>query len=169
MAEDKTKSNGSEVKVVTSKCGIIMPLSAIDGCTEEHWRDVEKILVEVIKDCGFEPNLVSNSNESGIIQNFIIQNLYSNEIVVCDVSGKNPNVMFELGIRLAFDKPTIIIKDDVTDYSFYTSPIRHIGYPRDLHFHKINEFKKQLSASIKSTFEKSNAHAGNGSAKIRQC
>lgn len=50
--------------------------------------DVEKVLIDVISEAGFEPNLVSNSNESGIIQNFIVENLYSNEMIVCDVSGK---------------------------------------------------------------------------------
>jgi hypothetical protein len=34
---------------------------------------------------------------------------------------KNPNVMFELGMRLAFDKPAIIIKDNRTNYSFDTA------------------------------------------------
>ncbi len=37
-----------------------------------------------------------------------------------------------------------VIKDDQTDYSFNTSPIQHICYPRDLHFHQINNFKKNL-------------------------
>ena len=58
-----------------------------------------------------------------MIHKTIVQNLYLNPIVVCDVSGKNANVMFELGLRLAFDKPTIIIKDDKTDYSFDTSVV----------------------------------------------
>jgi len=31
--------------------------------------------------------------------------------------------MFELGLRLAFDKPAIIVKDDNTSYSFDTAPI----------------------------------------------
>jgi len=42
-------------------------------------------------------------------------------MIVCDISGRNPNVMFELGLRLAFDKPAIIIKDEITPYSFDTS------------------------------------------------
>lgn len=137
------------------KCGIIMPISAIDGCLENHWVDVQNILYQAIKDAGFEPNLVSNSDDVGIIQKNIIQNLYDNKIVVCDVSGKNPNVMFELGMRLAFDKPTIIVKDDKTTYSFDTSPIEHITYPRDLRFNLILEFKKELSDKIKGTYEKS--------------
>jgi hypothetical protein len=135
-------------------CGIVMPISSIDGCSETHWNDVMEIINEAIEDAGFEPNLVSNADDVGVIQKRIIQNLYDNPVVVCDVSGKNPNVMFELGIRLAFDKPTIIIKDDKTSYSFDTSAIEHIEYPRDLRFNKIQEFKAKLSEKISNTHQK---------------
>lgn len=40
--------------------------------------------------------------------------------------------MFELGMRLTFDKPTIIIKDNTTDFIFDTGPIEHLQYPKDL-------------------------------------
>lgn len=135
-------------------CGIVMPISAIDGCDEGHWSDVLDILTEAIESVGFFPNLVSNADEVGIIHKRIIQNLYDNPVVVCDVSGKNPNVMFELGMRLAFDKPTIIIKDDKTPYSFDTSAIEHLEYPRDLRFSKIVEFKQKLTAKIVATHER---------------
>lgn len=136
-------------------CGIVMPISTIDGCSEAHWGDVLDILTEAIEVAGFEGNLVSNAEDAGIIQKRIIQNLYENPVVVCDVSGKNPNVMFELGMRLAFDKPTIIVKDDRTSYSFDTSPIEHLEYPRDLRFNKIVDFKQKLAEKIKATYEKS--------------
>jgi hypothetical protein len=114
-----------------------------------------EILSESIEEAGFEPNLVSFADDIGVIQKRIIQNLYDNPIVICDVSGKNPNVMFELGIRLAFDKPTIIIKDDKTSYSFDTSPIEHIEYPRDLRFNRMVDFKEQLVSKVTKTYEKS--------------
>jgi hypothetical protein len=135
-------------------CGIVMPISELDGCGEQHWSEVREILDEAIEDAGFEQNLVSNADDVGIIQKRIIQNLYDNPVVVCDVSGKNPNVMFELGLRLAFDKPTIIVKDDKTSYSFDTSPIEHLSYPRDLRFSKIIEFKDKLSEKLRATYEK---------------
>ena len=150
----------AETKSVETKkvvCGIVMPISSIDGCSESHWNDVMEIINESIEEAGFEPNLVSNSDDVGVIQKRIIQNLYDNPIVICDVSGKNPNVMFELGIRLAFDKPTIIIKDDKTSYSFDTSPIEHLEYPRDLRFNKIQEFKIKLTDKISKTLEKANS------------
>jgi hypothetical protein len=98
--------------------------------------------------------MVSDADDVGIIQKRIIQNIYSNPIIVCDVSGKNPNVMFELGMRLAFDKPTIIVKDDQTTYSFDTSPIEHLEYPRDLRFPKIVDFQSKLSEKIQGTYKK---------------
>ncbi|HDI3186118.1 TPA: RNA helicase, partial [Vibrio cholerae] len=143
-----------------SLCGLIMPISAIDGCNEQHWLDVKQILTEAIELSGYSANLVSYADDVGIIQKRIIQNLYENPIVVCDVSGKNPNVMFELGMRLAFDKPTIIVKDDKTSYSFDTSPIEHLEYPRDLRFKKIVDFKDELAKKIKATVEKSNTDPG---------
>ena len=132
-------------------CGVVMPISTIDGCTESHWADVLFIVTEAIKAAGFDARMVSSADDVGIIHKTIIQNLYDNPIVVCDVSGKNPNVMFELGMRLAFDKPTVIIKDEKTTYSFDTSVIEHIEYPRDLRFSRIVDFKTRLSKKIDAT------------------
>ena len=58
-------------------------------------------------------------------------------------------------MRLAFDKPTIIIKDSQTPFTFDTSSIEHLEYPRDLRFSKITEFKDTLISKIKATYNKS--------------
>lgn len=136
-------------------CGIVMPISALDGCTEHHWNEVKSLISDAVGSVGFTSSLVSDADDIGIIQKRIIQNLYENPIVVCDVSGKNPNVMFELGMRLAFDKPTVIIKDDRTAYSFDTSPIEHLEYPRDLRYSRIVEFKAILGEKVRGTYERS--------------
>jgi hypothetical protein len=135
-------------------CGIIMPISATEGRSADHWTEVKSILEECISGIAkprFRPFLVSDADDVGIIQKRIVQGVYSSDIVVCDVSAKNSNVMFELGMRLAFDKPTVIIKDDATDYSFDTSIIEHIPYPRDLRFPKIVKFKEILANKIAAT------------------
>jgi len=139
------------------QCGLVMPISSIDGCSAEHWIEVKSIITEAINsidDYDFTINLVSDADEIGVIQKRIVQNIYSSDIVVCDVSGKNPNVMFELGMRLAFDKPTVIVKDDKTDYSFDTGIIEHVTYPRDLRFTKIVSFKEKLAEKVSATIRK---------------
>lgn len=142
-------------EVKNLKCGLVMPISAIDGCSEDHWEEVRLIIKEALADTEFSVELVSDSNEIGIIQKRIVQNIYDNDLVICDVSAKNPNVMFELGLRLAFDKPAIIVKDDKTNYSFDTAPIEHLEYPRDLHYHTIQVFKTKLREKVIATFEAS--------------
>jgi len=138
--------------------GIIMPISPIDGCSAEHWNDVKNIILEAIGSISnYEctAKIVSDADDVGVIQKRIVQNIYSSDVIVCDVSCKNANVMFELGMRLAFDKPTVIIKDDITSYSFDTQIIEHLGYPRDLRFSRIVEFKKNLANKIVSTYKSS--------------
>lgn len=150
----KTAEVAEQAGILT--CGIIMPISAIDGLGSEHWGDVKSIIQEAVDSITapkFVARLVSEADDVGVIHKRIVQGVYSSDIVVCDVSGRNANVMFELGLRLAFDKPTIIIKDDKTEYSFDTSVIEHIPYPRDLRFAKINTFKKQLAEKISATYK----------------
>lgn len=140
------------------QCGIVMPISAIDGCTADHWSEVKAIItdaVERIEAPKFTARLVSDADDVGVIQRRIVQGVYGADVIVCDVSGKNPNVMFELGMRLAFDKPTVIIKDDKTDYMFDTGVIEHITYPRDLRFQRIVEFKQLLAQKVLATYSAS--------------
>jgi hypothetical protein len=157
MAHKNTPTNNdaaaekNTVDTERPKCGIIMPISAIGTYPASHWDDVRAILKEAIESAGFHSDLVSEAEDSTIIQKTIIQNLYNNAIVVCDVSGKNPNVMFELGIRLTFDKPTVVVKDEETAYSFDTSPIEHVPYPSSLHYHEIVKFKQRLADKIIAT------------------
>lgn len=150
-APDETKEEDPPKPI----CGIVMPISAINGCSEAHWLDVRQVITESVTNAGFCPRLVSDADDVGVIQKRIVQNLTDDPIVVCDVSGRNPNVMFELGMRLTFDKPTVIIKDDLTNYAFDTSPMEHLGYPRDLRYSKILNFKILLTDKLRATFQKS--------------
>lgn len=151
-----TKNENKETQEQIKKtCGIIMPIAPHQDYPVDHWKDVLGILNEAIGQTEFEPKLVSDDVAIGLIHDRIVTNIYNNEIVVCDVSSKNPNVMFELGLRLAFDKPTIIIKDETTGYSFDTGVIEHISYPSSLRFSQIVKFKEELVRKINATYKKS--------------
>ena len=149
------KEQVNKIEEAKPQCGIIMPISAIEDCSSSHWGDVRRIIDAAIVNAGYVPNLVSDANDTGVIQKRIVQNIYDNEIVVCDVSCRNPNVMFELGMRLAFDKPTVIIMDSKTNFSFDTSIIEHLIYPRDLSYFAIIDFQEKLTEKIKGTIEAS--------------
>lgn len=147
----KKIDNTEQDDCASNVCGIIMPIADTQTYPKGHWTDVYTILCEAAASAGFEPNLVSFDDDVSVIQKRIVQNIYNNPIVVCDISSRNANVMFELGMRLAFDKPTVIVKDEKTPYSFDISSIEHLEYPSDLRYQAINEFKKKLAGKISET------------------
>ncbi|WP_421579748.1 hypothetical protein [Shinella sp. M31] len=159
MTQAKSKAQpenqtDAEATVEMPFCGIIMPISAMGPYEKTHWDRVRLVLDEAITAAGYRPRLVSESEDIGVIHSRIVQNLYDDPIVVCDVSGKNANVMFELGLRLAFDKPTIVIIDDQTDYSFDTSPIEHIKYRADLRYDDVRALQKKVTEVIAATIDR---------------
>lgn len=149
---DETPSASPSDKPI---CGVIRPIADLGDYLASHWLEVHAIIADAVDQSGYRARLVSESDASGVILSEIVTNLYENPIVVCDVSGRNPNVMFELGMRLAFEKPTIVIKDDETPFSFDTSPVKHLMYPRSLRFQAIVDFKLELSRALISTVEAS--------------
>lgn len=151
-AQEKANSQKEDNRPV---CGLIMPIADTEGYPVGHWKEVKKIITSVAEEAGFRTRLVSESEDVRVIQKTIVQNVFDDDIIICDVSSKNPNVMFELGLRFAFDKAAVIIKDDETGYSFDTSPVEHINYRKDLRFSSIEQFKKDLRSKLTATFEKS--------------
>lgn len=151
--EEVAKKDQKETRLT---CGIIMPIATMSSeYTADHWSDVRHILHNAIEKAGFTPRIVSDSEESTVIHGSIINNIYNDAIIVCDVSNKNANVMFELGMRLAFNKPVVIVKDDKTDYSFDTGNIQHEPYRKDLRHSTVEKFIDDLSKKIIKTYEAS--------------
>ncbi len=144
--------------------GYVMPIAKTEGYPDTHWNDVMSILDATVQGLGIgKGRIVSDGGEITTIHSRIVNNLNEDDIVICDVSSRNPNVMFELGMRIAFDKPVIIIKDDVTDYCFDSGTIEHVGYPKDLRHGLINKFQHKLAEKITATF---NAYIKDGSTSV---
>lgn len=95
--EDMSAENGKNNKVADrSVCGIVMPIAAMgDLYPEEHWRRVRKILQRAVEKADMHHQLVWENPEVDVIQSAILQNIYENDVVICDVSGLNPNVMWK--------------------------------------------------------------------------
>lgn len=143
---DHTDDAPTEAKI----CGLIMPISGMPGYEPGHWSEVRNILERAISAAGYTPRPVWEGVDSDIIHDRIMANLYQNTLAVCDVSGLNPNVMLELGIRLSFGRATIIVTDDFSTLPFDTRMIEHLGYPRDLHLFKTEAFIEELKQRIVS-------------------
>jgi hypothetical protein len=54
--------------------------------------------------------------------------IQQSRLCVADVSGRNPNVLYEVGIAHTLGKPTVLLTQDVGDVPFDLREIRHIEY-----------------------------------------
>jgi hypothetical protein len=61
------------------------------------------------KESGFAVR-TANRQGSDVIQSTIVNDLIEADLVIADLTEHNPNVMFELGFRMAQDKPVVLLK-----------------------------------------------------------
>lgn len=130
-------------------CGVIMPISATVSHTEDHWRDVQSLLHRGISAAGFRPENVWDSTSTDRVSERIIGNIFSVPLVVADISELNPNVMLELGLRLASKKPTIVVVNTGGTIPFDIRDFHAIFYPSDMNMLGMEEFFRKLSKVLK--------------------
>lgn len=49
-----------EIEQKTLRCGLVMPISAIDGLPENHWDEVRVIIKEALNETDFNVDLVNS-------------------------------------------------------------------------------------------------------------
>ena len=150
--DEKTKQKNDKAITI----GIVRPISSYgDERTYDHWKNVGNIIQESLYSDeyhSFDVKLVSDEKNADVIQTTIIQNLYASDVVVCDLSSQNANVFFELGIRMAYQKPCVLLVDDKTKVPFDLSVIRYIEYPSSLHYVKVIQLKKDIRESVLNAY-----------------
>lgn len=151
-----------EEKINEINCGYIAPISEIAGLNSGYWIKLKNIIQEVIEELNTELKkdnkklifrMVSDNETSDIIQESIVKSLYYDKVVICNISYRNPNVLFELGMRIAFNKSVIMIFDNIEKCPFDVAGIRYITYDKNLDYYDIIEFKKNLKIKIKEVLD----------------
>lgn len=107
---------------------------------------MHSFLDPVASELGYEVLRSDLLNTVEKIDDSVIQQLKESELVVIDVTGTNPNVMFEFGIRYALSKPFVVISQDVNSIPFDVRNIRTLEYT--ITAPDINEFNKKLKKMI---------------------
>lgn len=130
-----------------------MPISDTPGYPPGHWLEVRKLIVRAAKQAGFTSTIVSENDGQDMIHASIVKNIYHNEVVICDVSSLNPNVMLELGLRMATKKPLIVVFDGENPYPFDIKNLMYADYPKGLHYFKVEEFVSKLATKITQVYE----------------
>ena len=82
----------------------------------------------------------------------ILKNLIECDMAICDLSSRNPNVMYELGIRQAYGKKVVLVQDDATDKIFDVAGINTVFYKRDRLYENVIKAKDDIANAIKETY-----------------
>ena len=138
-------------------CFVIMPIGELDIYPPDHFKQVyEDIFSPAIEKAGYKAKRADDDNSSNFIQIDIIRDIVNAPIALCDLSTRNPNVLFELGIRQAFDLPVVLVQEKGTPRIFDISSINTIDYDNNMLYRTVKEDVEKITAAIKSTMEKDN-------------
>ena len=134
-------------------CFVIMPIGDCDGYNSGHFTRVyEDIIKPAVSQAEFKPIRGDEVAKTNLIQLDILNKLLETPIAVCDLSSRNPNVLFELGIRQAFDMPVVLIQEKGTPKIFDINPLRYVEYSREMGYRDVVEAQKKIKSALIETY-----------------
>ncbi|WP_313069006.1 hypothetical protein [Atlantibacter hermannii] len=149
MAEAKKGKETEDKSVIKDQnnkktCFIIMPIADHPDYPAGHFQRVYDYLIKPACDiAGLEPYRADDNKASDMIMLDILQKLVECDMAICDISSRNANVFFELGLRQAFNKKTILITDGLQSAPFDISGLRHSLYSHSL---RVDTVAKEVPA-----------------------
>lgn len=139
------------------ECFVIMPISNQKGYPDGHFGHVYNELIKPsCEKAGYKPVRADDVRNANLIHLDILTRLVEAPMAVCDLSSQNPNVLFELGIRQAFDKPVVLIKDEKTPFIFDIAGLRCMEYFSDLRFGNVVDNQLSLKEVLIATRDAEN-------------
>jgi len=122
MANSKENVNVENKK---PNCFIIMPFG---GWFDSYYKEV---YVPAIEKAGFIAKRADDLYRPGNIVNDIWNYTKEADVILADLTNKNPNVFYELGLAHAITKPAILITASMEDVPFDLRSLRVIEYDKN--------------------------------------
>lgn len=122
---------------------MVMPFS--DDTANQVYNTIVKPLCE---EMGLGVVRADEYATTSVIYNEIVRDIQESAIVIVDISGQNPNVMYELGIAHALRQPSTIIltHDEVAKLPFDIQHFRIIPYVNSIE--GASQLKTKLNKTI---------------------
>lgn len=129
----KSKSSGedanNEVKEKGKSCFIITPIGKVGSETFVKAEGlINAVITPILLEFGYYANPAHRIDSTGSITKQIINRIIDDDIVIANLTGNNPNVMYELAIRHSYNKKVITMAERDTVLPFDISDQRTIFY-----------------------------------------
>lgn len=141
-------------------CFVVTPIGKSDSDIRRHIDGLIKVAIKPAFGEEFEVKAAHDYVDSMSITKQVYEKLYESDLVIVNLTGLNPNVMYELGIRFCFGKPVILIAKEGEQLPFDITEYRTTFYKDDaLGFIELKEKLENVKKTIKySDKEKSPIH-----------
>jgi hypothetical protein len=109
------------------RCFFIAPIGAAGSETRRRSDQVFKhILTPICGELGYHLIRADRIAEAGMITTQVVEHLIHDELVVADLTGRNPNVFYELAIRHVTRKPLIQLMGADEELPFDVAAMRTV-------------------------------------------
>lgn len=115
---------------------------------------ISAVIKPVLKEMGFSGIHVPHElPDPGSITSQVIKYIINDDLVIANLTGLNPNVMYEVSLRHAARKPLVIMCEEETALPFDINDQRAIFYKNDMAgaVEIKNELVKKVQAAISDT------------------
>lgn len=131
--EEEAKKEGCEPQE-RDICFIITPIGE-EGSAIRKKTDglIDNVLEPVCNELNMVAIPAHKIDKLGSITNQVVQSVLDSKMVIANLTGLNPNVMYELAIRHAIKKPVVCIAEHGTKLPFDITTERTIFYSDDMY------------------------------------
>lgn len=151
---DESVSDGSDS--VRRRCFIVTPMGpANSGVRRAADGVIEAAIAPVLRDLEFEVINPLKMNDPGSITQAVIKHLLNVELVIANLTGLNPNVMYEVAVRHCKGRPIVFLAEEGTKVPFDLTDDRIVFYENDMS--GTVELKSNLRDTIDSALKKQNS------------
>ena len=107
-----------EVDTFDQTCFIISPIGREGSDSHKHFREVLDFIIKpAVENAGFSLQVIraDDIERAGSFIKDILEYISSSHVVIADLTGQNPNVFYELGVRHSLSPRTILISQKLDD------------------------------------------------------
>lgn len=79
----------------------------------KEYDDIFAIIENAGRENGFIVMRADKKRDIGLITNSIVIDILCSDLIIADISGFNPNVMYEMGLAHTLNKPTILLSQEL--------------------------------------------------------